>query len=534
MKLLILFLSTLLYAQVTLEEINSKPASRAKNFMIWQFFQQEITPQEADAAFDQIENVNTKLFYMYAKKTDREDIHYMAKCMNLPANEFLKNDDNSCMQIAMTPWGAALYTKSQIKELEERVFVPKTKKYLRVMSSDMNESTLMQFDPSDVLTVINGAGKKYREDHFNHAYSKEFIDFLCKSPKISQFVETIINDEKMDQVEPLLATIDPNKLSANTNFVMAIHYLLQEKKDLALIHLDYANQKFTTQIDKDKAIFWKYLATEDQQYLRQVAKSININVYTLYAKEILKIDTTNYFTAEGMTLTAKEIEDPFVWIETRKMIKSTPQNELFNLADEYARKNMLVLEGYTLEKAHSYKLENYILPYMDYTQSLPNDEKALFYALMRQESQFIPSVISSSYALGLMQLMPFLVDNLNKKMPNKVNSYNDMFNPQMNISYAIKHLEWLHSQLDNPLFIAYAYNGGLGFLKRYIKSGKFTTAMYEPFLSMDTMSNVGSREYGKRVLANYAIYKKILHEDFSIVQFFDTLKAENQISHLRE
>ena len=195
---------------------------------------------------------------------------------------------------------------------------------------------------------------------------------------------------------------------------------------------------------------------------------------------------------------------------------------------------MLVLEGYTLEKANAYKLENYIMPYTEYTSALCNDDKAFLYALMRQESQFIPSVISSSYALGLMQLMPFLVDNLNKQMPNKISCYSDMFDPKTNISFSIKHLAWLNTQLDNPLFKAYAYNGGLGFTKRYIQSGKFTTGAYEPFLSMDTMTNVESREYGKRVLANYAIYKKILHEDFSIVHFFDKLKAENQISHLVE
>lgn len=529
----LLLFSTLLYAQITLDEINSKPPSRAKNFLIWQFLQQNITPKEADAAFAQIQNVNQKLFYMYAKKTDRPEIQYLARCMSLPANELLKTDDNSCMQIAITPWGAALYTKAQIKELEQRAFTPRTKNYLAIMSSDMNESTLMQFNPSDVLTVMNGAGKKYREDHFNHAYSSEFIQFISKSPKISQFVEATINDDKMDQVEPLLVTIDPKKLNANTTFVMAIHYLLQDKKDLALKYLDFSNQKYSLQIDKDKSIFWKYLITNDMVYLKQVAKSNGINIYTLYAKEILKIDTTNYFTAEGLTLKSKEIEDPFIWIKTRDKIKSTPKNELTNLADDYGKKNMLVLEGYTLEKAYSYKVENYILPYMNYTESLSNDDKALLYALMRQESQFIPSVISSSYALGLMQLMPFLVDHLNKTMPNKVTSYSDMFDPQTNISYAIKHLQWLHTQLDNPLFIAYAYNGGLGFLRKYVSSGKFTTGKYEPFLSMETMSNVESREYGKRVLANYVIYKKLLHEDFSIVHFFDTLKAENQISHLR-
>jgi soluble lytic murein transglycosylase len=538
MKLWILFLSTLLSAQITLDELSLRPPSHAKNFLIWQFLQQDITPTEADTAFDQIENVNTKLFFLYAKKTDRPEIAYIAKCMNLPANELLKTDDNNCLQIAITPWGAALYTNPQIKELESRVFVPKTKRYLDIMSSDMNESTLLKYAPSDILTVINGAGKKYREDHFNHKYSLEFIEHISKSPKISQLVEATINDNNMDQFAPLLLNINPQVLDDSSSFTMAIHYLLHDQKDLALKYLTVSNKKAFSQKDKDKTIFWKYLITNDIAYLKQIALSMDINVYTLYAKEVLNIEVTNYFTEARETLSqmdaSENIKDPFAWMEIKKEIKHSSKDQLFLLSNSYGEKNNLPLKALTLEKAYAYKMHSFIMPYEEYTASLSNDEKALFYALMRQESQFIPSAISSSYALGLMQLMPFLVDALNKQMPNKTTSYSDMFNPQMNISYAIKHISWLNSQLNNPLFKAYAYNGGLGFTRKYIKSGKFTSNEYEPFLSMDTMSNVESREYGKKVLANYAIYKKILNEDFSIVHFFDKLKGENQISHLAE
>ena len=313
---------------------------------------------------------------------------------------------------------------------------------------------------------------------------------------------------------------------------------MTKKKELALKYLDISNKKALSQKDKDKTIFWKYLITNDTAYLKQIALSMDINIYTLYAKEILGLEVTNYFTQEQNDLAQMEdsqnIKDPFAWMKIKKEIKHASTENLFLLSSVYEEKSNLPLEGLTLEKAHAYKLHSFIMPYSQYTASLSNDEKAFVYALMRQESQFIPSAISSSYALGLMQLMPFLVDALNKQMPNKTSSYSDMFNPQMNISYAIKHLSWLNSQLDNPLFKAYAYNGGLGFTKRYIKSGKFTCKEYEPFLSMDTMSNIESREYGKKVLANYAIYKKILKEDFSIVHFFDRLKEEKHISHPAE
>ena len=127
--------------------------------------------------------------------------------------------------------------------------------------------------------------------------------------------------------------------------------------------------------------------------------------------------------------------------------------------------------------------------------------------------------------------MPFLVDNLKTKMSQKITCYSDMFEPKYNIPYAVKHLEWLNKQLSHPLLKAYAYNAGVGFTKRYIESDKFTDKEYEPFLSMDMMQNSECREYGKKVLANYVMYKKIMGEEVSIVHLFDILKVGKRSDH---
>ena len=97
-----------------------------------------------------------------------------------------------------------------------------------------------------------------------------------------------------------------------------------------------------------------------------------------------------------------------------------------------------------------------------------------------------------------------------------------MFKPSYNIKYALKHLKWMKKSLYHPLFIAYAYNGGMGFFKKHLKTGAFTKGKYEPFLSMELMSNKESREYGKKVLSNYVMYKKILGEEVSITKSLAT------------
>jgi soluble lytic murein transglycosylase len=181
-----------------------------------------------------------------------------------------------------------------------------------------------------------------------------------------------------------------------------------------------------------------------------------------------------------------------------------------------------VVHAFIYTKMLKYKTHNYIMPYKKVTQELSNDDKALLYALAKQESQFIPSALSRSYALGVMQMMPFLVDALAKQKKEKV-ELNEMFNPYKNITYSKKHIKWIQKSLYHPLFIAYAYNGGMGFTRRHLKTGSFTKGSFEPFLSMELMSNTESREYGKKVLANYVIYKKILGEEISIIELIDKL-----------
>lgn len=534
MKLWILLLSTLLSAQITLEQINSKPASRAKNFLIWQFLKQDITPKEADKAFDQVHNVDRKLFLAYAKKSDSDDIKYIAKCMTLKVDELLHTNDDNCLQIAISPAQATYFTKEQRKKLVDRVFVKSTKEYLQIMSSDMSEKTLLNYTPSQVLTVMIDTGKKFRETNFNRLYSKKFMDHISKSWKISRLIDLVVMNDSMDKLQKSLMLLDGRDLTSGADFMLAMNYLKHENKKEALRYLDLTYTKAQQPIDKDKAIFWKYLITNDKKYLKQVSLSMDINVYILYAKEVLHMDVQNYFTEEQSSLKnapkEENIKDPFVWLDIRNVIKKAPKNNLFKLADNYSKQHLLPIKAFMLERAYSYKMHGFIMPYTEHTDCLNIDDRAFMYALMRQESHFIPSAISSSYALGLMQLMPFLVDSLKHKMPNKITCYSDMFEPKNNISYAARHLKWLDTQLDNPLLKAYAYNAGLGFIKKYIRSGKFTDKKYEPFLSMDTMSNVESREYGKKVLANYVMYKKIMGENISIVHLFDTLKAENQKS----
>jgi soluble lytic murein transglycosylase len=123
----------------------------------------------------------------------------------------------------------------------------------------------------------------------------------------------------------------------------------------------------------------------------------------------------------------------------------------------------------------------------------------------------------------MMQIMPFLIRHLAKQRGEELD-LNDMFNPYTAISYANQHLDYLTKYLYHPLFIAYAYNGGIGFTRRTIRSKHlFKTGMYEPYLSMELIDYEEAKEYGKKVLVNYIIYLNQIGVNTRITPFLDIL-----------
>ncbi len=521
-------------AEISIQEIQSKPASRAKDFMVWQYLQQNITPKQADAAFYELDGVGHKLFYAYAKKTDKEEIKETVSCMQ--RDDILSIDDKDCLALAISPYKTLNMTNKQREDLSKKIDSKSMQDLLRIQSEPFNQKAYESYDANTILTMFTSTTASYRRNNLNIYLDKKFMNNLTKHWKISSFIKVIVNDDKLDKLQKSLLVLDGKQLNSQSNFWLALNQLNHSDKKNALKHLELTLVKSAQRIDVDKTYFWMYKVTNDKKYLNKLLLSMDINIYTLYAHEVMKEGFDNYFSSVETTgVKAKQdIQDPFEWNEIRHEIKSTPKDELIDLASTYKNKKMSPVQALILEKAYNYKMHSYIMPYDDYLKDVSIDEKALVYAIMKQESHLIPSALSRSYALGLMQLMPFLVDYISKKEEKPLESYKEMFIPKNNINYALKHLDWMRKSLYHPLFMAYAYNGGMGFFKNYLLKDNFNDGPYEPFISMELMSNSESREYGKKVLANYVMYKKIMGEDISIVHLFDTLTQPKKTDRFRE
>jgi hypothetical protein len=129
-------------------------------------------------------------------------------------------------------------------------------------------------------------------------------------------------------------------------------------------------------------------------------------------------------------------------------------------------------------------------------------DRALIYAVMRQESAFQAKVVSTADARGLMQLIP----------PTAIWMAGDgslrgelgrLFNPEYNMELGQRFLRTLLDRstiAGNVAFAAAAYNAGEGALAKW-------TLRDDPLLFMATIPYNETRQYVERVIYNMAAYR---------------------------
>ena len=150
-----------------------------------------------------------------------------------------------------------------------------------------------------------------------------------------------------------------------------------------------------------------------------------------------------------------------------------------------------------------------LFPVPDYA---PRDgfkiDRALIYALMRQESKFKTEATSRVGARGLMQLMPRTASFVAKDRSlarrgakGRDRLYDPGFNLSLGQSY-VSHL--IDTAAKGDLFhLAAAYNGGPGNLRRW----KRDVAIEDPLLFIESIPNRESRDFVEHVLTNFWVYR---------------------------
>jgi soluble lytic murein transglycosylase-like protein len=134
-------------------------------------------------------------------------------------------------------------------------------------------------------------------------------------------------------------------------------------------------------------------------------------------------------------------------------------------------------------------------------------DRALVYAIVRQESYFNPKAVSVSNARGLMQLLPSTARDMDRSHNYRRNPA-PLFEPGLNMRLGQDYIEWLMTEFHNDGDLGRvfaAYNGGPGWLSRWLAT---QPADIDPLLMLEMLPRAESRDYAERALSHMALCRK--------------------------
>ena len=135
-------------------------------------------------------------------------------------------------------------------------------------------------------------------------------------------------------------------------------------------------------------------------------------------------------------------------------------------------------------------------------------DRALVFAIMRQESSFDRFAKSPDGARGLMQLMPRTARAVARSRRFRGQGRDELYEPDLNIDLGQRYLSQLlkSSRVDGDLFrLAAAYNGGPGNLGKWQRRMAYGD---DPLLFIESIPLLETRLFVERVLTNLWIYRK--------------------------
>lgn len=507
--------------------LKDKPDGRAKDFYSLLFLEQTKNRVDAQKIFYQLKKPKSKHIKYLQEITEDKSLVEYKRCSSLKPEELLY-EDLECSILGYSLGKASNLSNSDklLLSLKYKKAMPSASKTLFFMSS---KKTFTSKKMKDAMKVFVNAGSKHRENSLDIKLSKEFLDSLESSYYLNKSVEYAALSHNLENFSDSILEVDVNTLSGKAAFFYSMLALRNLDEKRAVEGLERAKKQFTRQKNLDKTNFWLWLITGSKEFAKELEKSESINFYTLVFREKNDLQSLPFKTEapdiKGAKKLSKEnISDPFFWSGLLEKIRNTKKEESKKLLYDLGGQEAEPFRAVVYSHMSSYRENYFIHPWKAQLKSLDLEYQALVLSLARQESLFIPSALSRSYAIGAMQMMPFLIKHIGKENKDSV-FLPDFFSTSKILPYAIQHIDSLRKNFkQHPLLIAYAYNGGGGFTRRKVLSKLFKGGKYDPFLSMELVPYAESREYGKKVLTNYYIYRKILKIPTTFERMFRKLK----------
>ena len=382
-------------------------------------------------------------------------------------------------------------------------------------------------DTKSFLELFNASSPQNKSTLFSESFDANFMTKLYSQKGFTNLLNDIVFNKKYEDFRRNLLSIDPAVTEKNDAFTLGLNAILLGQDDIAFSLFARAKSTFERAWQRDNATFWQYQISKNESFLKELSVSKDANIYSLYARDLIGGEPLEVIVPRPnkQNIENFDVSDPFLWNKTVTLAKDMNATQASEFAKKFYTNESIGAYAYFMQKAHGWEKQYFLMPSSPELDGISNERKSMIYALARQESLFIPSVVSTSYALGMMQFMPFLANAIGKKelkIPNF--DEDDLFKTDVAFKFANHHLNYLDKFLYHPLFTAYAYNGGIGFTKKLItRDDMFKEGKFEPFLSIELVPVAETRNYGKKVLANYVIYMALTGSNIKISQLFENL-----------
>jgi soluble lytic murein transglycosylase len=183
------------------------------------------------------------------------------------------------------------------------------------------------------------------------------------------------------------------------------------------------------------------------------------------------------------------------------------------LAAEYAKRVGLLDRAISAAERttarHDFSLR-YLTPFAESFADAAKQQDvdvALLYGIARQESRFVPDIVSSAGAVGLMQLMPGTARWVARKLAVDGYSPARIADVELNTQFGAFYFKYWQDRLDRlPVLAAAAYNAG----PSRAQAWRPASGALEGAIWVETIPFNETRDYVKRVLANTMLYSRAL------------------------
>ena len=187
------------------------------------------------------------------------------------------------------------------------------------------------------------------------------------------------------------------------------------------------------------------------------------------------------------------------------------------LAAEYARRAGLYDRAINAAERttarHDFALR-YLAPFQAEFGAAARDQgvdEALLYGIARQESRFVPDIVSAAGAVGLMQLMPGTARWVAARLARTDFKPAHIASVELNTQFGAYYFRYWHDRFDGrPALTAAAYNAG----PSRAQSWRPAATPIEGAVWVETIPFNETRDYVKKVLANTVMYARALNQPF--------------------